>query len=151
MAIEMSVSIDFAVPRERVVAVLTDPPSWSAWMPNLVRVDMHTDGPFGVGTRFDEVRKMFGKEASEHFEVVRYDPPDRYDLFVDGSKGSTGKGEYLFVHTLTETPEGTRLTIDGTISKMGFFGEIFGRLFKGTFAKMMRKDLEALKAHLEAG
>src|SRR5690606_30002726 len=99
--------------------------------------------------RWREVRRMFGQEAAEVFEVTAYDPPHTLGLFVDGAQGTTGKGAYRFVYTLEPAADGTRLVLTGDIDMPGLAARLFGFLFKGMFRKGCERDLAALKAHLE--
>ena len=136
-------------PRAEVFAAATATEQMQHWMPNLVRVEKITEGPAGVGTRWREKRKMLGKEATEEFEVTAWEPPHRFALSVDGSKGSSGRGEYRFDYRLEEVEGGTRILSDAQIEMPGFFGRMMGRLFTGVIRKACRKDLVALKEHLE--
>ena len=118
------------------------------WMPNFVRLEKLTSGPVGVGTEWRETRKMFGKESTEHFRVTRFERPSRIDLFIDGSKGTSGRGEYAFVFEVMPERTGTTVELTGDIRMPGIWG-LFSRLLAGNFKKACHKDLEALKAHLE--
>ena len=149
MAISFSLSINIDAPPGRVYDVATDIQNAGDWMQNLVRIEMLTDGEFRVGTRWREIRKMFGKDAAEEFEVRACEPSQSFTLWVDGSKGSSKRGEYLFVHRLAPADGGTNFELDATISGMGLMGKLFGWMMKGAFAKAIQKDLEALKAHIE--
>jgi uncharacterized protein YndB with AHSA1/START domain len=147
--LEITITVD--VPPETVFAAATDLDHFGEWMLNFVSVEKLTDGEFGVGTEFREIRRMFGKEAAEHFEVARYEPPSHLELYVDGTKGSSKKGEYRFMHTFEpiDGGRGTKMTLAGTIDGMGCMGAVFGVLFKGMFVKAIRKDLLAFKAYVE--
>lgn len=149
MAMNFQIEQPFNAAPERVYAVMTGLDTWHEWMPNLVRVEKLTDGEFGEGTEWKEVREMFGKEAAEHFEVTACVPNERVELYIDGSKGATGKGEYRFVQTLRRDGERTVLTTSGEVSGMGLMGKLFGWLFKRMFTKAMRKDLEAMRDYVE--
>ena len=149
MAIQIEMEQKIDASPERVFSVLTDVDGMSQWMHNLVRMELLTPGVTGVGARWGEVRKMFGREASEEFEVTRSEPPRALELFVDGRKGSSGRGEYRFRYALEPDGQGTRLHMHGEISGMGWFAEKIGRLFMGAFKKALAKDLEAMKAYAE--
>jgi carbon monoxide dehydrogenase subunit G len=138
-------------PPEKVLAAIVDLESWHRWMPDLVAVEKLTDGEFGVGTEWKETRKMFGKEASEVFEVVSYDPPARLGLRVDGAKGSTGKGEFLFDYELLSDQGGTLMQVTGEINIPGLMAKVMGKLFFGSFKKAVDKDHAALKDYVEKG
>jgi uncharacterized protein YndB with AHSA1/START domain len=144
---EMEETVD-ATP-ERIFEVMTDLEAAEQWMPGLVGLEELTDTDFGQGTEWRETRKMFGREAVEYFEVTECDRPNRLGLYVDGSRGSSGSGEYRFVYELTPADDKTRLVLSGEISGMGFIGNIIGKIFSGSFKKAMRKDLQAMIAYAE--
>ncbi|MEO0827006.1 MAG: SRPBCC family protein [Cyanobacteria bacterium J06642_9] len=93
MPISFTSEFEIEAPPAQVVAAMVDFDSWHRWMDGLVKIEKLTDGPYGVGTQWRETRKMFGKEASEVFEVTGFEPPHTVNLRVDGSQGTTGTGE----------------------------------------------------------
>jgi uncharacterized protein YndB with AHSA1/START domain len=151
MPIQITMSEEIAAAPERVFEVMTDIGNAGAWMPNLVRIERLTEGSFGAGTQWREVRKVFGKEAGEVFEVTRSEPPRLLELYVDGTKGSSRKGFYRFRYDLAPASGGTAMTVSGEIGGMGWLGELIGKLLAGTFKKALAKDLQAMKAHIERG
>ena len=132
-----------------VFEALTDVDRAGQWLPNFVRIEKLTPGPVGVGSEWRETRKMFGKDSTEHFRVTRFERPSRVDLLIDGSKGTSGRGEYRFVFELLPERTGTTLELTGDVRMPGLWG-LFSRFMVGTFKKACHKDLEALKAHLES-
>ncbi len=145
-----SSTIEIEAPPDRVFAAMTRPEEIRAWMPGLVALESLTSGETGVGSQWKETRKLMGHHASEVFEVSEYEAPRRLGLRVDGSKGSSRKGEYLFTYDLEPAAGGTRLTMNGEISMPGgWMTRFIGNLFRGMFKKMHEKDLAALKAHAE--
>ncbi|HYE79363.1 MAG TPA: SRPBCC family protein [bacterium] len=151
MPIQLSYGADINAPADRVFQVMTDPHQFGRWMPNFVRAEDLTPGVSGTGQSWRETRKMFGKEASEVFEVRACDPPRSIELFCDGSKGTSGKGTYRFVYTLSPVGSGTRVACDGEISMGGGIAEFMGKLFSGSMKKMCEKDLQAMKQYIEGG
>lgn len=149
MSLAFDVQHHFSAPPERVFAGLTDLDAARDWMEGFVRIEKRTDGPFGVGTVWRETRKMFGREATEEFDVVEVDAPRRLALHVDGTKGSSRKGEYRFVYVLTPRDGGTDVALHGEIDGMGWFGRLFGRLMMGPFRSACLKDMQSLAAHME--
>lgn len=135
---------------ERVFAAMTNIEGYGSWMQGFVGAKKLTDGPFGVGTEWKETRKMFGKEASEVFEVTGCDAPARLDLRVDGSRGASRKGEYRFTYELVPEPQGTRVRMNGEVHMPGLLGKLMSKLFVGMFKKACDKDLVAMKAYVEA-
>jgi carbon monoxide dehydrogenase subunit G len=143
-------SADVASAPDKVFRLATDIDRFGEWMPGFVRVERLTEGPTRAGSKWRETRKMFGHEATEEFEVTAIDAPRSLDLFVDGTKGSTKKGEFRFRHLFQPSPAGgTRIVLSGEVSKMGCAGSVFGFLFGGMFRKMVAKDLAALKVWIE--
>lgn len=141
---------DFNAPPERVFAAITDLESWHKWMQNVVKIEKLTPGPFGKGTQWRETRKIMGKDGSEYFEVVAFEPPRAMEFYVDGTKGSNKKGEYRFTYTFENIGGKTRMTVHGSITGLGCMGVVFGFLFKGFFRKAIAKDHEAFRKHLES-
>jgi hypothetical protein len=58
---------------------------------------------------------MFGKEATEYFEVVGLEEPEKIVLRCDGTKGTTGKGEYVYTYILAPSVDHTEITLFGEI------------------------------------
>ena len=138
-------------PPTAVIAAITDLESWSRWMPGLVRVERLTQGPFDLGTRWRETRKMYGREASEVFQVSEYEPPGRLGLLVDGAQGTTGRGEYRFLYLLEPVPEGaTRVTLEGEIEMPGLVARLLAPLMKGMLRRGCERVLDALATHVES-
>jgi len=81
MQIEVSESV--ARPPAQVFAAASDFAHAASRISGILRVEMLTEGPVGVGTRFRETRKMFGKEASEVMTVAEFEPPRRYVLTAE--------------------------------------------------------------------
>jgi uncharacterized protein YndB with AHSA1/START domain len=152
MALHFTFREEFAAPPPKVFAAATDLDALRRWMPGFVGVDKLTPGPFGMGTRFRETRKLFGRDATEYFEVTGYQPGKAVELFVDGTKGSSRRGEYRFRYAFTPSAKGTTVTIDGQISGMGRIGELIGRVLMGpVMKKAIAKDLAALRTYVEGG
>ncbi|WP_242694462.1 SRPBCC family protein [Pseudogracilibacillus auburnensis] len=151
----MNVSICFEVKRtfqvsqQKAYSSLLDLESAKHWMQGFVHIERLDDGPLQVGSEWKETRKMFGKEASEHFEVVELHEPDKIVLRCDGTKGTTGKGEFIFTYIITSTGNQSEITLNGEIKGLTGLSRLFGKLMAGTFKKACTKDLDALKEYIE--
>lgn len=151
----VSLSINFEVKRtthvtkQKVFDGLLDLEAANHWMQGLVGIERLDDGPMQVGSQWKESRKMFGHVATEHFEVIELYEPDKIVLRVDGTKGTTGKGEYIFTYLVTSTNKLTEITLNGEIKGLTGITKLFGKLMAGTFKKASAKDLDALIAFLE--
>ena len=150
-AVRMQVETTIAAPPERVWAAIANPDDLGRWMQGLVRVERLGGPPFAKGTRFREVRKMFGREAAEVFEVLESDPPRSFTLYVDGKQGSSKCGEYRFRHDLLPEAGGTRLRGSGEIGGRSWFGSLMCKLMGGFFRKAIARDLASLKSLVEKG
>jgi uncharacterized protein YndB with AHSA1/START domain len=149
MAAAFSTAVYIEAPPAVVFEAMTNLDAASQWMPNFVRLEKLTPGPLAPGSEWRETRKMFGKEATEHFRVTRLDRSSRMDLLIDGSKGTSRRGEYAFVLELVPERTGTNLELTGEVRMPGIWG-LFSRFMAGSFKKACHQDLEALKAHLES-
>lgn len=140
----------FNAPPETVFAAMTDLEQLPRWMNGVEKIEPLTEGGFVPGARFRETRKMQGKTATEEFVVGQVEPPHRWQLQVDGSKGSSGRGRYDFRYHLRPIKEGSALEMQAEISGMGLLGELLGFLFmKRMFRKNIAKDHAALKTYLQ--
>lgn len=151
MSIRFEVKRTIQVSQEIAFKSLLDLDAARHWMQGLVRMERLDDGPMRVGSRWKETRKMFGKEATEHFEVVEIEEPEKIVLRVDGTKGTTGKGEYIFTYRITSSGEYSEITLHGEINGLTGLTKLFGKMMAGSFKKACEKDLDALKNYLEKG
>jgi uncharacterized protein YndB with AHSA1/START domain len=149
MALTCSIEQKIAAPPERVFAALIDVDRMGEWMKGLVRIERLTEGPLGKGTQFRQTRKMFGREASEVFEVTDFDPPRSFELYVDGKKGSSGCGWYRFRHTVTPDGTGTRLVLAGEFGGQSGCMSLLGKVMMGPMKKAFAKELRAFAAWAE--
>ncbi|AKJ02530.1 polyketide cyclase/dehydrase/lipid transport protein [Archangium gephyra] len=149
MAIQFTVHKEIAASPDRVFGVLKDLEAARKWMPNLVGIEKLSPGRFGVGTKWRETRRMFGRDASELFEVTGLEPNKSLELYVDGTQGSSKRGHYRFRYQLEPVGGKTALTMVAEIGGMGFLLELFGRLMLGSFKKAITSDLDAMASYLE--
>ena len=149
MAVSFSSEVCISAEPELVFAAMTDVEQWRHWMQGLVSIQQLTPGAFGVGTKWKETRMMYGRQASELFEVTSCVPARSLGLAVDGSKGTTGRGEFRFDYQLAPANGGTRLQMTGSIVMPGFLSGLMCRVTTGTFKKACDRDLAAMKAFLE--
>jgi uncharacterized protein YndB with AHSA1/START domain len=149
MPIQFEVSETVQAAPEQVFDALTNLEGAGHWMQGLSRIEPMGAGAGAVGGGWRETRRMYGREATEEFEVTEHDRPRRLGLRVDGSRGSSGRGEYVFTYTLEPRDGGTHVRLAGQILGLTGVAGVLGRLFAGTYRKSCAKDLTALKQHLE--
>lgn len=150
MPLILDLQVTIAAPPATVWAALTDIPNWPRWLPNLMQLEMLGDEVFGIGTRFRETRKMFGRAATEVFEVTAAQPPQSLELHVDGREGSSRRGNYRFTYRLETVAVGTCLHLHARIEGMGWFFKRVGRLFASGIRRALAADLAAFKRHVES-
>lgn len=139
-------------PPATVFGVATDLDRAMEWMNGLVSIKKTGDkraAPFGVGTEWGETRKMFGRDATEHFEVTEVMPNSKISLYVDGAEESSKKGEYFFTYHITPEGGGTRITLESEIRVEGKVNAVLGLVFGGFFKRAMKKDLRSMKRYAE--
>lgn len=112
----------------------------------ITKVEMVTDGPVGKGTRFRETRVVFGKEATEEFEVTEFEPDARYVMACD----SCGV-HWEYEHAFTPEDGGTRVDVRGTAEGGGLISKLMWGLMAGACRKALRKDMAEAKAAIEGG
>ncbi|WP_404323998.1 SRPBCC family protein [Cytobacillus firmus] len=147
MSIHFELKRSIEVSAQNAYKALIDLDSAKDWMNGLVGIEREDSGPLKVGSQWKETRKMFGKEASEHFEVVELDEPNKIMLRCDGTKGTTGKGEFTYI--IVPAGDASEVTLLGEIKGLTGFSKLFGKIMAGAFKKACAKDLDALINYLE--
>jgi hypothetical protein len=136
-----------SAPPPAVFAAVSDFVNLPSRIPAITKLEVLTPGPVGVGTRFAETRMLFGKEATETFEVVDFEPPAKLEL-VAHSCGA----EYRALHRFVPEGAGTRLELELTIRPVSFFARLMtplSWLMIGSMKKAIARDLDALAASVE--
>jgi Polyketide cyclase / dehydrase and lipid transport len=149
LSIPFEVKRNFQVSKEEAYRSLLDLDSAEHWMQGLVEIERMDEGSLREGSQWRETRKMFGKEATEYFEVVELKETDKIVLRCDGTKGTTGKGEFVFTYLLTSSGDQTEVTLLGEIRGLNGLSKWFGKLMVGAFKKACAKDLDSLRDYLE--
>ena len=146
----INVSHEIAADPSKVWSIAVAMDDWVDVIEACELVERLDDGSgFGLGTKWRETRKMFGKSATEEMEVVEFVEGSHYATFAE-SHGSKYHSEIR----VTPTDKGCTLS-------MGFRGEAqstmakvmdatLGRLFLGAARKALKKDLADIGAAAEA-
>lgn len=143
----ISVETLISAPPERVFALLIDIPRWPETIVAIIRIDLLTQGPIAVGSRFRETRIMFGREASEEMTVDEVGSPHRLVLTAR-SRGTAYRAEHL----LEAHNGGTRLRLIFDATPRSLAARILtplGYLMRGTIEKQLAADLADLKRAAE--
>ncbi|MDQ0226236.1 SRPBCC family protein [Metabacillus niabensis] len=149
MTIRFEIQKNFNVSQQTTYSSLLDLDAAKHWMQGFVGIERLDGGPIKVGSQWRETRKMFGKEATEHFEVIELEEPNKIVLCCDGAKGTTGKGLFVFTYIITSSGNESNVVLHGEIKGLSGLTKLFGKMIAGSFKKACEKDLDALKAYLE--
>lgn len=116
-------------------------------MRGITKLEVLTDGPIRVGTRFRETRIMFKREASEEMEITAFDPPHGYTV------GCENHGcRYHTTFTFTPNGSGTNVAMRFEGEPLTFFTKVMAVLTRPLMKsclKAMEQDLDDLKASAE--
>ncbi|MEO1614269.1 MAG: SRPBCC family protein [Planctomycetota bacterium] len=112
------------------------------------RVEMITDGPIGLGSRFRETRVMFGREATEEMEITRFQPNKEYVVEAE-SCGAHFQTVFRF------RPEGDQTSVEmemttRAITVMAKLMSPLSFMMAGTMKKCVLDDIRQLKQYCEA-
>ena len=136
---------------EQVWEVLTDVAHADQTLSGVERVELLTEGPYRVGTRWRETRRMFGKEATEQMQVTVAEAPKRTVIEADSSGV-----HYVTEFTLTSSSaDATRLAmsftaVQGQVKPLHkALWRLFGRLGAKASEKVMAKDLQDIAERAE--
>lgn len=144
---QITVSKYINAPPERVFEVFADLPNAAGRVSAITRIEMLTDGPVGVGTRWRETRFMFKREATETIEITTFDPPRSYTTLAN-SCGCRYECSFHF----EPHGEGTNVVSKFTWTAQSLLAKLMsplGKLMASACIKAFDKDLSELKAHCE--
>jgi len=141
----ISFSIHVNVPPEVVFAYVADLTRHGEWNPGLKVTDISEVSPT-VGSRFQSVGHIFGREIHDDLRVTEYQPPVRFAFFVKSGSG----GEEL-THEFKLQPKDTGTLITRTASAtVSLLMKLLAPILAAFFVRSeMTKSLERLKARLE--
>ena len=138
----ITVTRHVAAPRDRVWRVATDIPAAPDILSGVDRVEMLTQQPFGVGTRWSETRTIMKRSATEEMWVSDVRPQDSYTVEADG-RGA----HYVSVFRFTPTPDGgtdVALSFQGLPRRLPgrLLARILGPLTSASVRSALRDDLD---------
>lgn len=148
MPVQFTATEHFPLPVEKVFAGLTNLQEAHKWMNGYMRLEMIKGTRIEPGAVWRETRKLYGREATEEFEVTGIVPNSEINLRVDGSKGTSKKGVFIFQYILHSNNGGTDVTLNGEVQGLKGITAFIFKLFSGSFKKACVKDLVALRNYL---
>ena len=145
---QFAIKKHFDAPLESVFELISDFRRAAENVRGIEKLELLTDGPIGVGTRFRETRIMFGKEATEEMEVTAFDPPRGYTVECE-SCGCLYHAEYYLVGDIA----GTHVRLTVTTRPVTLAAKLMSPLallMSGPMKKCMEADLDDLRAVAES-
>ena len=145
MKLETEIFID--APPAVVFAAAIDIPRWPERVQAITKVEMLSEGPIGIGTRFRETRMMFGREASEEMEITAFAPPNRF-----ATQAQNCGTRYLSEHLFEPVDGGTKVVFAFSgepVTLMARLTAPLGRLMMPSIVKAIEGDLRDLKVAVE--
>lgn len=136
-------------PAKHIFGVMTDISNSPDNISGIKNVDMLSDGPIGVGTRWKETRVMFGKESTEEMWITEFVENERYMVEAE-SCGAKYKTLFKFDHVDNYT---TDVSMEMNVTPVTFAAKLMAPLsyfMKGVVVKAIKKDLEDASAVCES-
>jgi uncharacterized protein YndB with AHSA1/START domain len=143
--VDVETGIEIARPREEVAAYACDPDNATAWYENIQAVSWETPPPLTVGSRVAFVASFLGRRLSYTYEIVEFVPGERLVM-------RTAEGPFPMETTYEwrdSLDGGTLMTLRNRGEPSGF-ANVAAPLMARAMRRANRKDLDALKALLEA-
>lgn len=144
---KMTIHETVDAPVETVFDVFADFRKAADRVDGIERIELLTDGPVGLGTRFRETRIMFGRESTEEMEITQFEQNEKYAVEAD-SCGAHFQTVFRFQpngrRTAVEMEMRTRVT--SLFAKLMWPLEF---LMAGSMKKMILSDIHQLKQHCE--
>lgn len=136
---------------QQVWSVISDIPGSASTLSGVQSVEMLSEGPYAVGTRWKETRSMMGRTETVEMWVTQSDAPHSTTV-----KALQDGAFYTSRMTLAERDGGTDLTMTfgaelvnpSRLTRLGM--AIFGRLGLRMTRKALAKDLTEIAAKAES-
>ncbi|MFD7325871.1 SRPBCC family protein [Streptomyces sp. NPDC059875] len=141
-------SIDISRRPDEVFTYMTDPKHIAEWEESAAAVRTLSEGPLGVGSRFQVQRRIGRLEVPMTMEVTEFDPPRSWHFHgVDGPVRSDLQG------TIEPLDDGerSRLTLSLDLEPHGIGKVLVPLVVKPLVRKEIPRDEAHVKELLEAG
>jgi uncharacterized protein YndB with AHSA1/START domain len=145
MNVDVSTSVVINRPRELVSRYAANPDHAPEWYVNIKAVEWKTMPPVAIGSRIAFVAHFLGRRIAYTYEVVELVPGER--LLMRTAEGPFPmETSYIWE---TTSDGGTRMTLRNRGTPAGF-SKWVAPFLAGAMRRANRKDLAALKMHLES-
>ncbi|MBM80810.1 MAG: polyketide cyclase/dehydrase [Planctomycetaceae bacterium] len=144
----LTVDIDIKASPQRAFEVFTDLDNASQNVRGIEKMELLTEGPVGIGTRFRETRIMMGKEATEDMEITEFQPGELY-----AHEAQSHGCHYISTYRFDPAGEITRVSMAFEGRALSILSKIIsgalGWMMTGMMRKCILEDLNDLKAVAE--
>ena len=145
---KVQVSETISAPLPTVFDLFADFHHTAQHVDGITSVEVLTDGPIGVGTRFRETRMMFGREASEEMTVTEFEKNVHYRV-----EAQSHGAHYLSDFDFAGHDGQTVVTMTFEMRPVSLFARLFsflsGPMLKAT-SKACHQDMQDLKRVAES-
>jgi hypothetical protein len=146
MSVDVVTEIVIERPRAEVAAFAGDPSNAPSWYVNIKSVEWQTPPPLAVGSRMAFVAQFLGRRLAYTYEVAELVVGER--LVMRTAHGPFPMETTYAWEAVSEAA--TRMTLRNRGEPSGF-SKLAAPFMAGAMRRANRKDLEQLKAVLEAG
>jgi hypothetical protein len=145
VAVDVLTEVSISRPCAEVAAYASDPDNAPSWYVNIKAVEWKSPRPLALGSRLAFVAQFLGRRLAYTYEIIDLVPGERLVM-------STAEGPFPMETTYTweALADGcTRMTLRNRGQPSGF-SKLAAPLMASAMRKANRKDLDQLKALLEA-
>jgi uncharacterized protein YndB with AHSA1/START domain len=145
VAVDVLTEVLIARPCAEVAAYASEPDNAPSWYVNIKAVEWKSPRPLAIGSRLAFVAQFLGRRLAYTYEIIDLVPGERLVM-------STAEGPFPMETTYTweALADGrTRMTLRNRGQPSGF-SKLAAPLMASALKKANRKDLDQLKALLEA-
>jgi carbon monoxide dehydrogenase subunit G len=147
--VRCTVERQIAAPPEQVFELFADLRHAAERIAGIKRLEVLTEGPIGVGTRFRETREFYGREATEELTITAFDPARSYTVNC-----VSGGSVYTSTFRFRPNGAGTIATVEFEARPVTLLARLMsplGWLMAGAVRKCVEGDLDELKRCAEQG
>lgn len=130
-----------------VFGVYTDIANAATRVEGIENIEILTDEPIGVGTRFRETRIMFGRASTEEMEITEFEPNKKYTV-----EAFTCGAHFQTVFQFRPNGNSTKLDVEPKTRSVSLFAKLMsplGFLMAGSMKKMFEPDIDQLNQYCE--
>jgi hypothetical protein len=143
MSTEVRVEVTISRPPAEVAAFIFDPKNDAAWTKNVIAARPFAEGRLRAGSKVERTVKFLGRKFSYQYEVVAAEGDNFVEMTVDEPFPMQIRYE------LKDASQGTVASIHARGNAGGFY-KLAAPLLNGMVHRSIKKDLQTLRACLEA-